>query len=190
MFRLVIFVLLTVLSTANQASDNSGAQYLKLLEYEYNNRAFALISAKRAANKLAGTERGEFYQSYHELEIINQRIYTKMQEPLGFDHSPGCFTRFRGHAAGLLNSWIEIKPDSLIDIIEPYIAKLQSLHDLASKEHRGFFGYVVAQEQAQLDASRAAKANGYKAGTKVFRDFIEQALVAENTLTPEVSDDR
>lgn len=145
--------------------------YLKHLRYEYNNRTFAYISMKKAARILKDKPAGSFYQAYYELEVVNQDIYKASAQALGFDYSPGWFTRFRGHLGGAATHVISFSPKSFITIIEPYIAKLEQLRDLSDPQYRAFFDYVVAQETAQLEASRVARDEGWEQGAEVLRNF-------------------
>ena len=64
-------------------------------------------------------------------------------------------------------------PESLIKIIVPYIPKLEQLRDLADPRYQAFFDYIVAQEQAQLEASQVAKDEGWEQGAMVLQAFVD-----------------
>jgi hypothetical protein len=148
--------------------------YFKHLKYEYGNRGRTYIGMKVAAKHSTGSELEAFFQAYYEMEIINQKILNHMKDELGVDYQANWFIRNGIHAMTYLG-WHYIDPQGLIDIIIPYIPKLQEMESLANPEHKPFFAYIVAQEQAQLEASQAAKENGWDSGAKVVRDFIPQA---------------
>jgi len=44
------------------------------------------------------------------------------------------------------------------------------MQSLANPKHKIFFAYIVAQEQAQLGACRAAKEKNWDSGANVFKD--------------------
>lgn len=109
----------------------------------------------KAAKLSARSDRGSFYQAYYELEQVNQEIYGDMKSELGVDYRPNWFMRTGLNIFTHLG-WRFVSVQQLEDIIVPYIPKLKEMETLSSPEHKPFFYYVVLQEQAQLEASRAA----------------------------------
>ena len=179
---LIAATIFTVTSMPIKAAESADHKlYLKHLRYEYNNRTFAYIGMKKTARILKDKPAGSFYQAYYELEVISQDVYQASALAIGFDYSPGWFARFRGHLGGAAAYFITFSPQSLINIIEPYIAKLEELRDLSDPQHRGFFDYIVAQETAQLEASRVAKEEGWEQGAQVLREFIASIEVEKVT---------
>ncbi len=148
--------------------------YFNHLEYEYGNRGRTYIGMRKIAKYSAGSERGEFFQAYYEMEVINQQILGHMQSELGVDYEANWFVRSGLNVVTYLG-WRFVSPQQLIDVIIPYMPKLEEMESLASPEHKAFFAYIVAQEQAQLDACRAAKHKSWDSGAEVFRDFLPQA---------------
>ena len=172
----LIFLIASMMVTSTPTNATESADqvlYMKHLKYEYNNRTFAYISMKKAAQVLEGEPAGSFYQAYFDMEVISQTIYKSYAISLDFNYQPNWFTRFRGHLGGFATHFITFRPQSLINIIEPYIVKLEQLRDLADSQHRGFFDYVVAQEMAQLEASQVAKTEGWEQGARVLRKFVD-----------------
>jgi len=147
--------------------------YLKHLKYEYRNRGRAFIGMETMAKYSAGSDREAFFQAYYELEVINQKILENMSKPLGVGYQANWFMRSGLNMFSYVG-WRFVSPQQLIDIIIPYIPKLQEMESLANPEHKLFFAYIVAQEQAQLDASRAAKQESWDSGAKILREFIEK----------------
>jgi hypothetical protein len=166
--------------SATEAEDQT--LYMKRLKYEFDNRTFAYLSMKKAAHVLKDDPAGVFYQAYYDLEVVNQDIYKRNAISLNFDYKANWFTRFRGHAAGLATHLVTFRPESLIKVIVPYIPKLEQLRDLADPQHQQFFDHVVAQEQAQLEASQIAKAEGWEQGAKVLRAFVDSIDVDNITV--------
>lgn len=179
---LIAATIFTVTSMPIKAAESADHKlYLKHLRYEYNNRTFAYIGMKKTARILKDKPAGSFYQAYYQLEVISQDVYQASALAIGFDYSPGWFARFRGHLGGAAAYFFTFSPQSLINIIEPYIAKLEELRDLSDPQHRAFFDYIVAQETAQLKASRVAKEEGWEQGAQVLREFIASIEVEKVT---------
>ena len=178
------FMVLFVMTQAPHANaDETQARYMELLEYEYGNRVFAHRSTHKAASMREGTELGAFYAAYHEMEIINQEIYTAMLPRLGVEIEPRWFDRARGWLGGFAGGIISSGPQFLIDMVVPYLKKLEELRELSDPKHRAFFDYVLAQEQIQLSAAQAAKENGWQAGADVFTRFVaEQSVPMRDSL--------
>ena len=148
--------------------------YFDHLKYEYGNRGRTYIGMAKAAKYSAGSDREAFFQAYYELEIINQKILEHMKAELGVDYQANWFIR-SGLNIMTYIGWRFVSPQQLIDVIIPYLPKLQEMQSLAHPEHAPFFAYIVAQEQAQLEASQAAKEDSWDIGANVFRDFLPQA---------------
>ena len=177
---LTAYILVAMPISATEAEDQT--LYIKRLKYEFDNRTFAYLSMKKAAHVLKDEPAGVFYQAYYDLEVVNQDIYKRSAISLNFDYKANWFTRFRGNAAGFATHLIIFSPESLIKVIVPYIPKLEQLRDLADPRYESFFAYIVAQEQAQLEASQIAKAEGWEQGAKVLRAFVDSIDVDNITV--------
>ena len=167
------YILMVMAMPINATEAEDQTLYIERLKYEYDNRTFAYLSMQKAAHVLKSKPAGVFYQAYYDLEVVNQLIYKRNAAALNFNYKANWFTRFRGHAAGFATHFITFSPESLIKVIVPYIPKLKQLRDLADPRYQSFFAYVVAQEQAQLEASQVAKTNGWAQGAKVLRAFVD-----------------
>ncbi len=148
--------------------------YFKHLNYEYGNRGRTYIGMRQAAKHAEGSEREKFFQAYYEMEVVNQKILGHMKGKLGVNYEVNWFVR-NGIETAIYVGWRFVSPQQLIDVIIPYLPKLQEMASLASPEHKLFFAYIIAQEQTQLDASRAAKLESWDSGAKVIQNFIPQA---------------
>jgi hypothetical protein len=148
--------------------------YFKHLNYEYGNRGRTYIGMRQAAKHAEGSEREKFFQAYYEMEVVNQKILDHMKVELGVNYEANWFVR-NGIETAIYVGWRFVSPQQLIDVIIPYLPKLQEMASLASAEHKLFFAYIIAQEQTQLDASRAAKLESWDSGAKVIQNFIPQA---------------
>ena len=179
---LTAYILMVMAMPINAIEAEDQTLYIKRLKYEFDNRTFAYLGMKKAAHVLQDEPAGVFYQAYYDLEVVNQQIYKRSAVALNFDYKASWFTRFRGHAGGFAAYFITFSPESLIRIIVPYIPKLEQLRDLADPRYQSFFAYIVAQEQAQLEASQMAKAEGWEQGAKVLRAFVDSIDVDKITV--------
>ena len=179
---LTAYILMVMAMPINAIEAEDQTLYIKRLKYEFDNRTFAYLGMKKAAHVLQDEPAGVFYQAYYDLEVVNQQIYKRSAVALNFDYKASWFTRFRGHAGGFAAYFITFSPESLIRIIVPYIPKLEQLRDLADPRYQSFFAYIVAQEQAQLEASQMAKAEGWEQGAKVLRAFVDSIDVEKITV--------
>ena len=158
----------------SQRTEQQNETYLQHLKYEYGNRGRTFIGMSKAAKHAAGSERANFFQAYYELEVINQNILNHIKGELGVDYEANWLTHSAINVMTYLG-WRFVSPQQLIDVIIPYLPKLQEMESLASTKHKAFFAYIVAQEQAQLDASLAAKNKNWDSGAKVLIEFLPQA---------------
>ena len=179
------YILMVMAMPINATEAEDQALYIKRLKYEYDNRTFAYLGMKKAAHVLQDEPAGVFYQAYYDLEVVNQQVYTRSAVALNFDYKASWFTRFRGHAGGFAAYFITFSPESLIRIIVPYIPKLEQLRDLAEPRYQAFFDYVVAQEQAQLEASQVAKTDGWEQGAVVLRAFVDRIDIDKVAASPD-----
>ncbi len=153
-------------------------EYLELLKYEYNNRDFALHSNQKAAKSHAGTPTGDYFLAYAELEAFNQKIFSAMQSPLGYQHKTSLWTRVRAGSVGLAlgltpTRWVKV--DKIMKrIVLPYLPKLKRLKELSPPKHIAFFNYVIEQEELQLQAALATADGNWQAGSTILKQFVAQ----------------
>lgn len=130
-------------------------EFLTLLDYEAQNRAFAFQSVARMARKTAEKETGPFWQAYADLEALNQHLYKPYLEKYNIDAEPRWATQLKGWAGGIIG---KLFPETVLAFMQQatvaYVPKLQRLAQLApeSLEDKKFFAFVVAQEEVQAEA--------------------------------------
>jgi len=166
-----------MLSINSSPAFSTESEYLKLLKYEYNNRAFSLLANEKAAKSHKGTPAGDFFSAYHRLEVFNSSVYTAMQTPLNYKHKVNWWTRFRAGSIGFI---LSLTPTSLVQvdriierIVIPYLPKLERLKTLSAPENEVFFLYILTQEKIQLEAALATSNGSWQAGTDVLTQFVE-----------------
>ncbi len=168
--------------THRTLSKKEQAIYDEHLKYEYGNRGRAYIGMAKMAQYSKGSDREAFYKAYYDLEVLNQQILDEMKVELDVDYKANIFTR-GGLTVLAYTSWRFISPEQLIDIIVPYIPKLQQLESLAQPHHKAFFSYIVAQEKLQLEACFKAQEESWDSGAAVIRNFLPRARAELERLT-------
>lgn len=145
----------------------------ELLEYEAQNRAFALLWTQSAAHKTENSDVRAFWQAYARLELLNQEMYAPHLKRHGIAFEPNRMTRVAVWASGfVLSAESESSFEYMRNSAQDYIPKLERLQSLAT-ENPAFYAYVIAQEQAQVDALSLAAEGDLKAGAEVLIAFVE-----------------
>ena len=160
---MVSTLLLAALLAACGGQETSHEEFLSLLDYEAQNRAFAYQSVNRMAKKTATEETGPFWQAYADLEVLNRARYKPFLAKYDIAADARWTTRLRGWAGGVVGG---LFPETAMGIMQratvAYVPKLQRLAKIAPEstdnlknaEARKFFVFVVEQEEVQAVALR------------------------------------
>lgn len=155
---IVSTLLLTVILAACGAQETSHEEFLSLLDYEAQNRAFAHQSVNRMARQTATEETGPFWQAYADLEALNRQRYKPFLAKYDVAADARWTTRLRGWAGGVVGG---LFPETAMGIMQratvAYVPKLQRLAEIAPQsltntEVKKFFVFVVEQEEIQAEA--------------------------------------
>jgi len=162
------------LSAAAQADD----AYITALDKELANRAVARQVVPQLAERHAGTAQGDFWQAYAKLEKLQQSRYAAeaKRQGLATQHRSG----FKAHASLLLANWFNgafIR--MLAGATGDYLQELRALPVQQDADRQRFWRYVIAQEQAQVEALALAAGKDFKAATTVLQHFTEQHMRGE-----------
>ena len=157
-------------------------EFIKLLDYEIQNRAFALESMKVAVEYGEGEEDLPFKKAYLALEQLNQKHFAPIAEKYRLEMAPRLWTRTRTQA-GL---WISaLMPETALKVIHSatlkYVTKLQELERLSKQEDKTFFCYVVAQEEVQATAVGLVLDGEIELATNMLNRFVNDNSVVEST---------
>ena len=178
--------LLAITMPINSEELNQNEIYFNHLEYEYGNRARTYIGMEVAARASRDSDRGPFFQAYYEMEVLNQEIYGHMKEELDVDYQVNWFVGMGLKAIGYLG-WRFLDAQWFVDIVIPYLPKLEEMRSLSDPQYRLFFDYVVAQEEVQLAASQAVVDGSWQDGADLIQAFLPQArtVLAQLTQSPD-----
>lgn len=170
---LVLFLLMqTLISIDLSASETNNDMFEKIFQYELNNRGFAFIIVTKFAKKKSASEEGAFWMAYAELENINRPLYTAMAKNYHMKvNSLVVNLKVWG------TNWaFKLFPEKMLKIMadatEVYVDKLKLLPELARKEDRAFFEYVIAQEQSQAIALAHAVDKRFDLAASSMREFL------------------
>ena len=174
-FQIVLLLYLLFIPIYSMSAEpDQNEIYFNHLKYEYGNRARTYIGMGVAAKASRDSQRGSFFQAYCEMEVLNQDIYGHMKKELHVDYQVNWFVNKGLQAAGYIG-WRFLDPKQFVDIVIPYLPKLEEMRSLSDPQHRLFFDYVLAQEQAQLEASQAVVDGEWQDGADVLQAFLPLA---------------
>ncbi len=88
--------------------------FLNGIEFELQNRAFALKAITRISNRMQGTPEHVFWNAYERLENFNTAIYSAYAEKLAVDATPSFFTKLK---ASTLSSTPSFLLDELLKLV-------------------------------------------------------------------------
>jgi len=129
------------------------SQFVKLLDYEIQNRAFALNTMQTFLAEKEGSSESQFWRAYLALEKLSRQKYQPVAATYKIDQEPRFFTRvkiFWGVRAMKWFPFISLK--TIHSATVKYIAKLKVLQALAKPDEADFFVYVVMQEKVQAES--------------------------------------
>ncbi len=189
-FVKLIFIFISIFSIAvcqaNPVSEERvmeksiNKEFIKLLDYEIQNRAFALESMKVAVEYGEGKEELPFTKAYLALEKLNQQRFAPIAEKYQLNMAPRLWTRIRTQLGLGISA---LMPRTSLKVIHSatlkYVAQLQKLERLSQQTDKAFFSYVVAQEEVQAAAVGLVLDGEIKRAANMLNRFIAVNQVAD-----------
>ena len=152
------------------------AQYLKLLEHEVQNRAFALLGCEIMNARVSEPDDVAFYDAWLAFEEHLKERYAPVAKRYGFSQEPSWSAklqaRFAGVVAKIMSENTVLK--TMITQTVDYIGKLEEMERLAPESDREFAAYVVKQERIQPDVMRHRVDGRSGEGVRILRDFVAE----------------
>ena len=170
-----VFILLVPLQIqAEDTLNNEMTQeFLDILEYEYDNRAFAYLITRRMVNVTSDPEAKEYWDQFLELEKQNLDIYRENAPAFSMNTEPGTWTKFRAFA---VSTSLRIAPETIMKKLwentVAYIPQLERMRQIGPETHREFFDYIVTQETVLADSVEFYLNGDTEKGASVLRDFL------------------
>ena len=156
LWMLLMFCSLSLPAIATEqaaAIGKDNPHFIDLLEYEIQNRAFALKSVGNFVENRTDQPDYKVWQAYLKLEQLNQKKYQAASDKFNIPLEATVFTKVKVHLGSL---GAALCPDSLLGIMKDativYVDKLKELEALSANEDKVFFNYVVLQEKVQEQA--------------------------------------
>lgn len=152
------------------------AEFLKLFEFEVQNRLMAYNGNLGMVKRKLEPEVSQWYQSYLAFETLNQERYTPVAEKYGIGTKLNFKTKMEVLVGALM---LRILPElSVLRYMHKetvaYVADLERLRDIAPEEDKEFFDYVVAQEVMQVETLKFRLDGEPAQATKVIDSFVAQ----------------
>ena len=152
------------------------AAYLKILEDEVQNRAFALFSCRLINNRAKDPDEIEFYAAWLAFEEFQKQQYAPVARKYGFVQEPSWSAKMQGRiadvAARMLSEMTVLK--TMVKQTNDYIGKLEEMERLAPQSDRDFAAYVVKQERIQPPVMQFRIDGESHKGAAMMRNFIAE----------------
>jgi len=174
-FSSLAIILLPMLMNPVKAEEqeNVNPQFIKLLTYEIQNRAFALDSISNAVNARAGEPDEKVWSAYLSLEQLNLRKYKHVADKYAISQNATFLTNIKTWLGGVLSMLFpETALKGIRDATIVYVKQLEELEALADSEDKSFFHYVVLQEKAQAQALTLFAEGEVEQAAAVMESFV------------------
>lgn len=155
-------------------------RFKKGFKYELKNRHFALKAVEKIANKLAGTQSNDFWESYLLLEQFNEPRYHAASEVWRVKPKTYFFAKLK---ASLISLTPNFMLNSLVKLVYretlKYMVQLREISKLGPPNSRAFLNYMLEQEQVQIDMMKMA----LEGKTHEIRPLVDN-FISKNKLIP------
>ncbi|MDF1686871.1 MAG: hypothetical protein P1U50_08750 [Parvibaculaceae bacterium] len=179
-------VLAAFILAACASAKTPHTEFLDLLDYEAQNRAFAYQSVTRKAQSATQEDSAPFWQAYADLEVLNRERYKPYLQKYHVPAEARWTTRVRGWAGGVVGSMFP--QTALTQIHQATVAYIPKLHRLAALapadadplenlKTKEFFAFVVAQEEVQAEAMGLLAQGQILQGATHINSFVQQHRV-------------
>lgn len=175
---LLAAAVLLLLQALGATAADLDAAYRHALLKELNNRTLAGVVVSALAETHRGTPQGEFWLAYSQLEAKQWPLYEE-QAKLHELRPGGLLLSLKAQASIL---YARLLPEKFIAMLsqatQAYAAELAALDPPPTQQ--AFWDYVIAQEQAQVEAFQHAAQQDYLAARSVLVDFMENIPFPES----------
>ncbi|MEO1652669.1 MAG: hypothetical protein AAFU64_03910 [Bacteroidota bacterium] len=153
---LSIFLLLMTFSGFAQTDSDSEREknFLKLFDREVQNRAFALLSMGRIAEKAKKEGDKIFYAAWVDFENFLQKAYKPCADKYELSQAPRGSAKTQAFFGELASDIFPKKKfyRTMLNQTKNYLEKLKKLPEYAKEEDVDFARFVVEQEEVQIKA--------------------------------------
>lgn len=150
------------------------SEFLELLDMEIQNRAFALKSAREVVKLTSDPEAAQWHKAWIEFEEFNQAKYAPIAQKYEISQEPRLGAKLQAGfvivAGAIFSDDITLK--TMLDQTIKYLERLKELAEVAPEEDNAFFGYVVEQEEMQIEALRLRIDGKISESVALIRQFV------------------
>ena len=150
--------------------------FIKLLDKEVQNRAFALLSMSSISEKV--TEDGDttFYNGWVAFEEFLQKKYKPYANKHGLSQEPRGTAKVQAFFGKLASDILPKKKfyKTMLSQTEDYLEELKKLPEYATDEDREFARFIVEQEEVQIQAIKHRIKGENQEAADLFADFISR----------------
>ncbi len=153
---------------------SSDDKFNELLDYELQNRAFAVEYTKKSSNSWKDKNIADFWKAYYQYEVSVRYLYQEYANKLNMSTEKSRYTSTKIWTAHFAS---KVAPNYMLDKIHEltvnYVEDLKELERLSPQEHAKFFRFVVEQEEMQVRALGLVVDGRVKEATNTLIEFRE-----------------
>lgn len=150
-------------------------KFIKGFRYELANRAFAFMAVERMVERLRGDERVLFWRSYLDLEVFNRPRYEAAAREWGLDVNPGILTKLKAWGiASVPKIFLDLLLRLVCSETVKYMDRLRDLSREGPADAKAFLGYMLAQEEMQIEMMRMALQGRYSEISNFAAEFFRE----------------
>lgn len=169
-----LLILLSPASCQKNPDIERQEAFIKLFDKEVQNRAFALLSMSAISEK--ATEDGDttFYNGWVAFEKFLQTKYKPYADKHGLLQEPRGTAKINAFFGELASDILPKRKfyKAMLSQTEDYLEKLKKLPEYATDEDLEFARFVVAQEEAQIQAIKHRIKGENQEAADVLADFV------------------
>ena len=160
-------------ASANSMEIEKQEEFVKLFDYEVQNRALALISLQNLSKDEENPVKKEFWDAYLALECLNQKRYQPFANKYSITQEPKFMASLKASLLVKANDWFPSYIwETIHDAGSKYVEKLEEMATLADEDDKDFFSYVVSQERVQVEAIRLMINGKVQQAVELLSDFV------------------
>ncbi len=148
--------------------------FIEGFKSEIANRNFSKLTTKAMAERFKNQKNFLFWESYHKLEQLNSKHYSRIASYWGISTDISYWTKIKALVMSVIPSvFIDSTLKSALTRTEDYVVLLKELNAVGPSSERGFLDYMVKQEVLQVDIMKLALAGEFDAAADAVDDFIQ-----------------
>ena len=158
---------------ANSMESERQKKFVKLFDYEVQNRAFALICLQTLSKNEDNPVKKGFWDAYLTLERLNQKKYDPFAKKYNITQEPKFMASFKASLLVMAYDWFpSYSLKTMHKATVRHVKKLEKMATLADEADKEFFSYVVSQERVQAKAIMRMINGMEQQAVELLADFV------------------